>query len=79
MTLRVVSDLVVITLSCIALVASRPAFERWKSDVRQRADRIADTELEPFLRSRSVKAFRWAWFAVLASLLVIALLDLLTQ
>jgi hypothetical protein len=77
--LRVVSDLVIITLSCIALAASRPAFERWKSDVRQRADRISDTELEPFVRSWSVKAFRWAWFAVLASLLLIAVWDLLTQ
>jgi hypothetical protein len=74
-----VSDLVVITLSIIALAAGRPAFQRWKSDVRQRAHAISDPELEPFLQSRSVKAFRWAWVVIVASLLFIAILDLLTQ
>jgi hypothetical protein len=74
-----VSDLVVITLSIIALAAGRPAFQRWKSDVRQRADVISDPELEPFLQSRRLKAFRWAWVAIVASLLFIAILDLLTQ
>jgi hypothetical protein len=54
-TLRVVSDLVVITFSSIALLAGRPAFQRWKSDVRQRALMLSDAELEPFLKSRSVK------------------------
>jgi hypothetical protein len=78
-TLRVVSDLVVIILSSIALAASRPAFARWKSDVRQRARMISDPELEPFLQSRSVKTFRWAWFAIMASLLFIAVWDLMTQ
>jgi hypothetical protein len=74
-----VFDLVAITLSSVALAAGRPAFERWKADVRQRAHMLSDTQLEPFLQSRSVKAFRWAWVAVVASLLVIAAWDLLTQ
>jgi hypothetical protein len=40
---------------------------------------ISDPELEPFLQSRSVKTFRWAWFAIMASLLFIAVWDLMTQ
>ena len=79
MTLRTVSDLVVITLSSIALVTSRPAFQRWKSDVRQRADMLSDAEVERCLQSRSVKAFRSAWSAIVASLLFIAVWDLLAQ
>jgi hypothetical protein len=77
--LRIVSDLAVITLTGIALAAGRPAFERWKSDVRQRAGMISDPKLEPFLQARSVQAFRWAWLAVVASLPLIAVWDLLTQ
>jgi hypothetical protein len=78
-TLRVVFDLVVIILSSIALAASRPAFARWKSDVRQRARMISDPELEPFLQSRSVKVFQWAWYAILTTLLFIGVYGLLTQ
>jgi hypothetical protein len=78
-TLRVDSDLVVITLSSIALAAGPFAFQRWKSDVRQRAHVLSDGELEPFLQSRSVKVFRWAWSVTVASLLFIAVLDLLAQ
>jgi len=77
--MRVVPDLVVLTLSSIALAASRPAFQQWESDVRQRARMISDPKLEPFLQSRTVKAFRWAWFAVVASLMSVAVWDLLTQ
>lgn len=79
MSLRMLSDLVGITLSSIALVAGRPAFRRWESDVRQRAHMISDPELEPFLQSRSVKSFRWVWVAIVASLLLIAVWDLLTH
>jgi hypothetical protein len=78
-TLRVVFDLVIIALSIIALAASRPAFQRWKSDVTQRAHMISDAELEPFLRSWKVKVFGWAWFAIVASLLFVGILDLLRQ
>jgi hypothetical protein len=74
-----VLDLVVITLSSIALAAGRPAFQRWKLDVRRRAHMLSDQELEPFLQSRTMKAFQWAWFAVIAMLLLIAVCDLLTQ
>jgi hypothetical protein len=72
------SDLVIIALSSIALAAGPSAFRRWKSDVRQRAHALSDAELEPFLQSRNVKAFRWAWLAIMASLLFIAGWDLLT-
>ena len=50
MTLRIVSDLAVITLTSIALAPGPPAFERWKSDVRQRARMISDAKWEPFLQ-----------------------------
>lgn len=79
MTPNMVFDLVVIGLICVALAASRPAFQRWKSAVRQRAQVLSDHELEPFLRSRKVKAFHWAWFAVIALLLLVAVWGLLTQ
>jgi hypothetical protein len=78
-TLRIASDLAVVILSAIALAAGRPAFQRWKSAVRHRADIVPDAELEPFLRSRSVKVFQVAWCAIVASLLCIAVWDLLTQ
>ena len=35
-------------------------------------------KLEPFLQSASMKAFRWAWFAVVVSLLLVAVSNLLT-
>jgi hypothetical protein len=76
-SLRMISDLVVIASSSIALAAGRPAFQRWRSDVRQRAHMNSDPELEPFLRSRRVKVFLWAWFAVISSLALIAVWDLL--
>jgi hypothetical protein len=78
-TLRTASDLVVITLSSIALTAGRPAFQRWKSDVRQRVHVFSDAELESFLLARTVMAFRWAWFAIVTTMLSIAVWDLLTQ
>ncbi len=40
---------------------------------------LTDQELEPFLQSRKMKAFQWAWFAVIGFLLLIAVWDLLTQ
>ena len=77
--LRVVSDLVVIILSAVALAAGRPAFQRWKSNVRRRAHMLSDAELEPFLRSRNVQSFGWAWFAIVALILLIAGWDLLSH
>jgi hypothetical protein len=78
-TPNTVIDLVVAALSSVALATSRPAFQRWKSAVRQRAHMLADQELEPFLQSRKMKAFQWAWFAVIGFLLLIAVWGLLTQ
>jgi hypothetical protein len=78
-TLRTVSDLVVIILSSIALPAGRPAFQRWKSDVKQRVHMFSDAELESFLQLRVVMTVRWAWSAIVTSMLFIAAWDLLTQ
>lgn len=74
MTLRTVSDLLVIVLSGISLATIRPTFRRWKSDVMQRV-RVA--ELESFLRSRVVITLGWAWCAIIISMLLIAVWDLL--
>jgi hypothetical protein len=78
-SLHLVSDLVVITLSGIALVAGRPALQRWKSDVRRRAHMLSDPELERFLRSRSVKTFGWTWSAIVTAMLFIGVSDLLAH
>lgn len=78
-TLRTASDLVVIILSSIALTAGRPAFQRWKSDVRQRVHMFSDAELGSFLQSRVVMTFPWVWSAIVTSMLFIAVSDLLTQ
>lgn len=79
MSLHIISDLVVITFSSIALAAGRPAFQRWKSDVRQRAHILSDAEFELFLRSRGVKTFRWVWSVIVTAMLLIGVWDLLTH
>jgi hypothetical protein len=78
-TLRMVFDLIIIALSSVALAAGRPAFQRWKSSVRQRAQMLSDAEFKPFLQSRSVKAFQWAWYAILILLLLVGVYNLMTH
>lgn len=79
MALRMVFDLIIIALCSVALAAGRPAFQRWKSGVRQRAQMLSDAEFEPFLQSRSVKAFQWAWYAIVTLLLLVGVYNLMAH
>lgn len=79
MTLRTVSDLVVIALSAIALASSGPVFRRWKSSVIRKAHTSSDQKLEAFLQSQILKIFVRAWLVIITGVLLIAVWDLLTQ